>query len=199
MKMRTWALPAALLVTAAIGGCIVEDREVDVVVTGDIPVTWHTTGTNSSGNDVINVNVASDVEDALDQLDTGSDVQSIAIAGGSYEVLANRGFVGAHSGTVYLSAAGVSEMQVLTFDAPSNATGASGSTTVEIALKKPGVDFLNARLNSYLSTHDSSLMQFTFRTAWSSTPPGSSSYDFDWKTALVLQIVGTIEVKVPNP
>lgn len=199
MKIRTWALPTALLLTVAIGGCIVEDREVDVVVTGDIPVTWHTTGNNSSGNDIINVNVATDVEDALDQLDADSDVQSIAIAGGSYEVLANRGFVGAHSGTVYVSATGVSEMQVLSFDAPSNATGASGSTTVEIALKKPGVDFLNARLNSYLTTHDAGLMQFTFRTAWTSTPPGAGSYDFDWKTALVMQIVGTIKVKVPNP
>ena len=203
MKTRHFPPAAVLLLTAvALGGCIIEDREVDVVVTGDIPATWHTEGDNSSGVDIANVNAAPDVEDALDNLDADSDIKSINIAGGSYEVLANSGFVGAHSGTVYVSATGVSEMAAMTFDAPSNEVGASGSHGVELNLQGTGIEFLNTRLNDYLDSgppRDQSLLQFTFRTVWTSTPPGTSEYNFDWKTALVLQIVGTIKVKVPNP
>ena len=62
-----------------------------------------------------------------------------------------------------------------------------------------GINFLNSRLDQYLISRNPTLLDFTFRTNWTSTSPGTAEYDFDWETALILQVVGLVEVQVPNP
>ncbi|HEX7880650.1 MAG TPA: hypothetical protein VF720_14640 [Candidatus Eisenbacteria bacterium] len=181
--------------------CIIEDRMVDAVVTQTIPYVWHTEGDNAAGSDSAVVSLAADVEAALDEFEGDVDVTAIHISGGTYRVLENRGFVGAHMGTVTIQAVGDEPLTILTYDVPNppgNADGASGGTGVDVSLVAAGINLLNERLAEYLDTRDPSRLQFTFRTEWNSTAP-STDYDFDWETALILQVVGTIEVQVPNP
>jgi len=174
---------------------------VDAVVTQTVPYLWHTAGAGGAGSDSASVNLAADVEEALDEFEGDVDVKAIHISGGTYRVVDNRGFVGEHMGSVTIQAVGGSPDTLLTFDVPNppgNSEGASGGTGVDVNLVAAGINLLNARLGEYLGTRDPSRLQFTFRTDWNSTLT-SSDYDFDWETALILQVVGTIEVQVPNP
>lgn len=200
-SLATLAL-AGLFLALRGDSCVLEDRTLDAVVTHELAATWITQGDNTSGSDEATVSLAADVDEALDEFDDVVEITSIHIAGGTYEVLANRGFVGAHQGTVTIEATGQSPLTILTYDVPNppgNATGASGGTGVNVQLVAAGINFLNTRLDQYLDTSNANLLQFTFRTNWTSTNPGDAEYDFDWKTALVLQVVGQIEVEVPNP
>jgi hypothetical protein len=191
----------AIFLTLKADSCIIEDRMVEAVVTRTLPAVWNTQGDNASGSDSEDVMLADDVEDALEEFEGDVDVTSIHIAGGTYRVIENRGFVGAHQGTVTIEAPGQSPLTILEYDVPNppgNSTGATGGTGVDASLVAAGINFLNDRLDSYLDTRNPALLNFTFRTSWTSTAP-TSDYDFDWETALILQIVGTIEVEVPNP
>jgi hypothetical protein len=193
---------AGLLLSLKGDSCILEDRTLEAVVTQELAATWLTQGDNAGGSDDAFVALADDVEDALAEFEESVDITSIHISGGSYKVLENRGFVGAHQGSVTIEATGQSALTILTYDVPNppgNATGASGGTGVDVALVGAGINFLNARLDAYLASRNASLLEFTFRTNWTSTDPGAEEYDFDWKTALILQVVGEITVEVPNP
>ena len=192
----------ALFLSLKADSCIIEDRMVDAVVTSTLPYAWHTEGDNAAGSEMATVNLAGDVENALDEFNDLVEVTLISISGGTYRVIENRGFVGAHAGSVTIEAEGQSPLVVLTYNVPNppgNANGSAGDTGVDVSLVKAGVDFLNARLNTYLATRDAAMLNFTFRTSWTSTDPGSDEYDFDWETALILQVVGIIEVQVPDP
>ena len=192
----------ALLLTLKADSCILKDRRVDAVVTHTIPYVWQTQGDNAAGSDVATVNLAGEVLDALNEFEGDVDVTSIHISGATYRVVDNRGFVGAHQGMVTIEAAGQSPLTILTYDVPNppgNATGATGGSGVQLKLVAAGINFLNSRLDQYLVSRDASLLDFTIRTSWTSTDPGVDSYDFDWETALILQIVGVIEVQVPDP
>ena len=103
---------------------------------------------------------------------------------------------------VTIEATGQSPLTILTYDVPNppgNATGATGVSGVQLSMVKAGIDFLNGRLDQYRDSRDASLLDFTVRTNWTSTSPGTAAYDFDWETALILQIEGIIEVQVPDP
>jgi hypothetical protein len=181
--------------------CLIEERTVDVVVTGDIPATWHTEGSNSSGSAAITIDANDEVQEALDDISDDADIESINVAGVCYEVLANSGFVGAHDGMV-----SVDGHQLLTFDVPTNAVGTTGGTTgAEVSLVADGVAYVNGLMASYLAGYNAGnvnedlLDNLMFSASWTSTDPGGSSYDFDWKTCLILQVVGNVTLDVPNP
>lgn len=192
----------ALLIALKGDSCLIEDRTIEAVVTHELAATWLTQGDNASGADAATVALADDVEEALAEFDGVVDVTSIHISGGTYEVLENRGFVGAHEGTVTIEAPGQGALEILRYDVPNppgNVTGAAGGTDIDVELVAAGITFLNARLDAYLDSRNAALLEFTFRTSWTSTDPGGAEYDFDWKTALILQVVGELEVEVPNP
>jgi hypothetical protein len=202
--MRTKAarlLGLACLILALKGdSCILEERDHEYVVRADVPATWLTQGSNSAGSDTEVVAAAEEVENALSDLSEDAVVESIHISGVCYEVLENRGFVGMHSGTVTVDGPGGTPLALLSFSAPSNATGVTGGTEgAEVSLMAPGVNFINGRLASYLASSDPLLLNFTFRASWTSTDPGSAEYDFDWKTCLILQVTGTLNLEVFNP
>ena len=192
----------AIFLTLKADSCLIEDRTLEAVVTRTLPYLWHTQGDNASGSEMASASLAGDVDDALDEFDGLVEITSIHIAGSTYRVVANRGFVGAHQGTVTIEASGQSPLTILTYDVPNppgNAAGASGGTGVDISLVAAGINFLNSRLDQYLISENPTLLDFTFRTNWTSTSPGTAEYDFDWETALILQVVGLVEVQVPNP
>jgi hypothetical protein len=204
MRTKTLVPFALLALVLALKGdsCLIEDRTIEAVVTHELAATWLTQGDNAAGSDMANVALAGDVEEALAEFEDVVAITSIHIAGGTYEVLDNRGFVGAHTGAVTIEADGQAALTILEYDVPNppgNTTGASGGTGVDVTLVADGITFLNSRLDAYLASRNPELLEFTFRTTWESTDPGASEYDFDWKTALVLQVVGQIEVEVPNP
>ena len=195
----------ALFIALKADDCIIEDRMVEAVVTQTLPYVWHTEGDNSAGVDTAAVSLADDVEDAIEEFAGDVTVQTAHISGGTYRVLENRGFVGAHSGTVTIEAEGQAPLTILTFavaNPPGNSAGATGGTGVDVTLEE-GIGFLNDRIDDYLDSRetgaDPSLLEFTFRANWTSDDPGEAEYDFDWETALILQIVGLIEVQVPDP
>lgn len=203
MRHRTAGLLGlgCLLLVFKGDSCFVDERTVDVVVTADVPATWHTGGSASQGSDTRVVNANFQVQDALDNLDGDTQVTRIRISGVCYEVLENQGFVGAHSGTI-----SVDGRPLLAFDAPSNAAGVTGGGGgAEVHLVAEGVTYVNDLLAQYLAGYNAGspdpalLDDLTFAAAWTSTPPGEASYNFDWKTCLILQIVGNVTLDVPNP
>ncbi len=204
MKLRkslNLLLLASLFMVFHGESCLIEERETDFVIRADIPAVWHTEGTNSSGSESVFVSAATEVDNALGDLDGDAVVDEIVISGACYEVLENNGFIGAHSGNVTVAATGQSPLALLSFNSPSNAAGSTGSSAgAEVSLSAAGVNFINGRLAQYLSTRDAQLLEFTFAATWNSTPPtGGQAYDFDWKTCVVLQIKGTLTLDVFDP
>jgi hypothetical protein len=203
MRSKSFCLLGLLAMVLVLKGdsCLVDERTVDVVVTGDIPATWHTGGSNSAGSAAIVVNANDEVQEALDDLSDDADLESIKVAGVCYEVLENGGFVGAHEGTVT-----VDGHTLLSFDVPTNTVGTTGGTEgAEVMLAPDGVNYVNDLMADYLAGYnngnvdESILDNLMFSASWTSTDPGTESYDFDWKTCLILQIVGTVTLDVPNP
>jgi hypothetical protein len=202
MRHRTAVLfgLACLALTLKGDSCLLEERTTDIVVTADVPAIWQTEGTNSSGT-TYTADAGDEILEALDDLGDDADLTDINIAGVCYEVLDNNGFDGAHQGSVT-----VDGHELLTFDVETNATGTKGGTEqATVRLSAAGVTYLNSLLDQFLVSYNlgnpdpSLLNDLDFAASWTSTPPGSTGYDFDWKTCLILQVIGEVTVDVPNP
>jgi hypothetical protein len=200
-KTVCWLGLACLVLVLKGDSCLVEERTVDVVVTGDIPATWHTEGSNSEGSASIMIDANDEVLEALDDLSDEAELESIKVSGVCYEVLENDGFIGSHSGVV-----SVDGHALLEFDVPTNAVGTTGGTEgAEVTLVADGVGYVNGLMATYLAGYNAGnpdedlLDDLMFSASWESADPGASSYDFDWKTCLILQVVGNVTLDVPNP
>jgi hypothetical protein len=203
MRHRTAVLFGLACLALVLKGdsCLVEERTTDVVITADVPAIWQTEGTNNTGTDTYVVDAGDEILEALDDLGDDADLTEINIAGVCYEVLQNNGFDGAHEGSV-----SVDGNELLTFEVQTNATGTKGGTEeATVRLSADGVNYVNSLLDQFLASYNagnpdpSLLNDLEFVANWSSTPPGATGYDFDWKTCLILQVIGEVTVDVPNP
>jgi hypothetical protein len=74
-----------------------------------------------------------------------------------------------------------------------------------VTLVADGVGYVNGLMATYLAGYNAGnpdedlLDDLMFSASWESADPGASSYDFDWKTCLILQVVGNVTLDVPNP
>jgi hypothetical protein len=195
--------------------CLVEQRQVSLILPAQVPAHWETVGhTQSTDEDTDFVSAAGPLRDALDDDPLPGDITHVYLSGVTYRVLTNTGHSTRRQGTVSIDFGKV-ELGVLTFDIPNNDAGLEGKSgdgdpsNGQVDMVAAGVDEMNTRLNAWLDAYranpgdDSydSLLDFTWRATWDSSldgdPPSASDPDnFTWETNLIILIEKNAEVDV---
>jgi hypothetical protein len=191
--------------------CIIEQRTINAILGDSVPAEWDTRGfTEATDSDTVDVDIAADVIEAILEAEIDvANINSIAIAGGGYEVTRNEGHDSRRVGQVTQNG-----LLLLSFDVPNNQVGTSGTAgDGTLVLESTGLANLNSALNTLLedlkddaegnglgNAPDPVLMR-TFIAEWTSTNPPSQGDpdDFSWTTFINLQVNYEIEVDVPNP
>lgn len=199
-------LASGALILALTGAECVEDRNVDTVILATISANWHTEGfTQGTSSDTETVDGATDIQDALDDID--GDIESITVTGVCYEVLANAGSA-ARKAATHQGSVRVDGRDLLDFNSPNTAVGTVGNPgNGRVVMKAAGTAYINQKLADYLASYNAGtpnpaiLNGIVFAANWASSPNASQADqdDFDWKTCVFVQIVAKIEIEVLNP
>jgi hypothetical protein len=195
--------------------CLVEQREVAVVLPAKVPAVWETAGHVQATDEATDdVSPAKALRDALEDDPLSGDITAVYLSGVTYRVLTNSGHSTRRAGSVSVDFSGT-ELQLMTFDIPHNDVGLEGKSGDGIAsngdvdLVAAGVDELNSRLNDWLDSYRTdpgdtsydSLLDFTWIARWDSSldgdPPSVSDPDnFTWETNLIILVEKTTDVDV---
>lgn len=207
--MRRFSLLFGLLLLALpfTGADCTKTRVTDTVITVNLTSHWNTNGfTEGTHNDTRTINAATDLVDALDNVDA-ENLEQITVSGVEYLVVANRGSAARqaaqHSGSVTFNS-----KDLVTFDAPNTAAGLVGTpANGRVVMKAAGVGDINTRLAQFLASYQagnpnlSLVDNLTFAASWVSTPNATQADqdDFDWDVVVVLQIVAKANVDIFAP
>lgn len=206
-RTRTTLLTAALaLVAMTSTSCLIipeiEDRVVELAVSGSATTEWTSSGTLNNHDDLTTLDIRDFVDIAQSLEDAGVDienVQRIALAGVSYRTTqpdptAGRQIV---NGQVTFQRSGGSEVPLVT----SFTEDVNSVTTFKTATLSPtGVAQINALLEELLAELQGgppANTVFTYHVTGQSVP-GNVGTDFKWELRLDLNMVGTVSVEVPN-
>ena len=206
-RTRTTLLTAALALLASTStSCLlipeIQDRVVELVISGSATTEWTSSGTLNNHDDQTTIDIRDFVDIRQSLEDAGVDienVQRIAVAGMSYRTTlpdptAGRQIV---NGQVSFQRSGGSEVPlVIDFTEDVN----SVTTFKTATLSAGGVTQVNALLADLLAELQGgppANTVFTYHVTGQSVP-GDVGTNFTWELKLDLNMVGTISVEVPN-
>lgn len=211
MRMKDlWQLPAVVLLALSVqGGCIlvpeIVDRIVELAVTGEVSKELDAIGKINVHNDLDSLDIRTELSltEILDDNDIDvSDVKAVSVAGATYRTTqpdpeATREIQG---GTVYIRREGGAEVPLVgpgTFNAVVN----SVTTETTATLNAAGVAVINSLLQDLLAEAQGSGFatntKVYYRLTGNSVPTGIAT-DFKWELRLKMNVVGKIEVEIPE-
>ncbi len=201
----TAALTIPLVIALGLGGCLLEDRDVQIVLNDDFckafpedhaSATWTHSETLEIGEDLDQL--LADNEISLDQID------SIFVSGGNYDVIEYT--VIDHDwlidGTITIERTDVSGSGPITLIAASSpksieAEYASGPQTVP--LEPAAVAMINQALYEYLNA--GATPEFELSVVMGDISPPPSTEDrivFEWQACILVQVISTLDVEIVN-
>jgi hypothetical protein len=212
MRIRNlWQLPAvALLALSVQGGCVlvpeIVDRLVELAVTGTVTKELTSAGSVNTHDDRDTVDVRGDLKLAAVLEDAGidvSDVKSVTVQGATYLTTKPdpEPLRAIQNGTVTIEriAGGGEQTLISNFNAVVN--GVTTETTAP--LQAPGVGVVNTLLQQLLdevkngtpgSAGDTRIVYHVTGTS----VPGNVATNFKWRLKLLVNVVGTIDVSIPE-
>ena len=200
----TLALMIPLVIALGLGGCLLEDRDVQIVLNEDFcssfpedhaSETWTSNKTIELGEDLDQLLADNDI--SLDQID------SIFVSGGNYDVIEYT--VIDHdwliNGTITIERTDVSgsgPVTLVTGSAKSIETEyASGPQTVP--LEPAAVAMINQALYDYLNT--GATPEFEISVVMGEVSPSPSTEDriiFEWQACILVQVLSTLDFEIVN-
>ena len=191
---------AALSVLLIGPGCIVEDRVVEVVLTGETCAEFHEEHQSEEYVTPVTIDYWRLVDEVLEDNDLDrSDIASAKVMSASYQVIE---FDQSHDWTIsgYITAGlvgGGDAERVITYTDQSLL--AAMPEAVPAGLVGAGVDVVNEALQAYLDG-GSPVLEFEVRNG--SVKPAPSTQDplvFTWEACIKIHILYRAEVEVPDP
>jgi hypothetical protein len=183
------------------GGCIMEDRVVELVVNETTCVDFQENHSQASFVNPVTINYANEIQKILD--DNGVSRESIVSArlvSASYGVTAfptHADWAIAGSITVERTGSGDGPKTLWDYENVS-VLGALGKTK-SMVLNPDGVEVLNKALSDFLA---GGIPELTFTVNNTGVTPAPSVGDpivFDWKACIVVDFVSKTDVEVPDP
>jgi hypothetical protein len=178
--------------------CIMEEKVLDVVVTGETSTPFSQNETEAQWSSPALIDVGQEIRQVLE--DNGydeSDLKDAKMTSASYGVTA---FGQAHdwaiAGTITVTYK--LDTQVLVGYGLQSIQGAIGDK-IAAPLQAPGVNLVNAALQDFLDGEDPALI---FSINNETTTPAPSDADpmiFDWRAWLAIQVIINSTVEVPDP
>jgi hypothetical protein len=201
MKTILRTLPAALAVAALLplaSGCLVEEKIIELVLTGETSVEFSYDDTDEIFEDTAVIQLGDKIDDILTGANLGRDeVGSAHVSGVDYEVLS---FEGSHdwliSGAIEVDRDGGGFVSLLDYTSQSvqEALGVRQGAPLTAA----GVDLINQALADFLEGQSPVL---TLRVANGDVEPDPSQGDpitFSWRVTLMLQVTAEQTLDVPQ-
>ncbi len=203
MKNITAAVVLAMLVAPGLGGCLLEDRNVQIVLGGDycMELTEYETTEEFTSSAVLML--GSYIDDLLDDNGVSSEsIDAVLLTGGSYEVTEVRGseswVIGGVVTVERMDIAGVGPDTLMDYTGLSlDEALAAGKTT--LPLHAAGVAVINGALDDYRAGVSPVLRLTIVNGDVEPSPSGGNPLDFTWITCLSLQVVATTEVEIVDP
>lgn len=198
---RVLGLMALSCVLVTVGGCLLEEKVIDIVVSGETCAEFdedHATGDFSSESELA---YGQEILDILNDNDLDrSDIAKAFVVGGSYEVT---DFTHSHdwivSGSIFVErvGAGADPDTLLRYTSQSLLDALDNQIWAE--LHEDGVDVLNTALADFLGGA-LPVLRFTVENGTTDPPPdGSDRIVFDWQTCIRMQLIYTEEFDFPDP
>jgi hypothetical protein len=194
-------LAALLCVLIVTGGCIMEEKVVELVFTGETCVDFeedHATGEFSSQSVI---EFGQDLVDILNENDLDrSDIAQAMVMGGSYEVT---DFTHGHdwtvSGSILVERLDLSGEPQTLLAYTSQSLSEALDNQIWVELETAGVSVLNGALQDFLNGGYPQL-RFTVENGTTSPAPGASDHIvFDWQTCIKMHFIYTEEFDFPDP
>ncbi len=203
MKKRfvTAALMISIALAFGLGGCLLEDREIEIVLNDEHCeefVEYHTTENYTTpaiielGEDLDSLLVDNDI--------TRDQIVDVLLVSGAYKV---DEFSHTHdweiSGIITverLDVTGVGPDTLVAYDEISLEDELGIKTTV--SLHPDGVAIVNAAMDDYITGGNPRLQLTVINGDVYPTPSSGDPLDFIWKACLSVQVIATLEVEVVN-
>jgi hypothetical protein len=202
MNTKSWNSVLAAFVVSALsggfsGGCL-DDKVLDLVVTGETSADFPVNETSSSWTKVAGLDVGQAIRDILN--DNGyddSDIKSAHMTSVHYGVSS---FSQDHdwdiSGSIQVTYNG-NEQPLMSYVSQS-VQGALGKK-IPATLHSQGVDLINQALADFVSGQNP-VLTFTINNLGTApTPTALDPMIFDWRAWLAIQVILNEEVTVPDP
>jgi hypothetical protein len=204
MNMKTKACAIALLLVglvAGAGGCIMEDKIIEVVVTNETCGEFEQNSASVNFSSVVIVDYASEIDQALADNDVSrGDIVTARIVSVSYGVTS---FSQTHdwtvSGGVNVRRLDVSDGPAAVFEYTSVSVAGALDKSIPADLIADGVGVLNRALDAYVAGGNPVLQLVLSNGSVSPTPSQQNPIIFGWKTCVVTQIVTRKSLEVPDP
>lgn len=202
MRNRTAAAVFALPILAIlVGGCIMEDRVVEIVLNDSTCAEWSENHISVSYTTEAVIDYADELERILEDEDLSrEDIGSAHLVRMSYGVTE---FSHTHdwtvSGSVTVRRADISDGPETLFDYASLSIEGALGEDLPLALESGGVGVINRALADFIAGGSPVLV---FRVENSGVSPAPSVADpirFDWRACVYIQVITPIDVEVPDP
>jgi hypothetical protein len=182
-------------------GCILEEKVVDIVLTGETCAEFeedHASGDFSSESVLA---YGQEINEILEDNDLDrSDISSATVMGGSYEVT---DFSHTHdwivSGSILVERVDIADGPDTLLGYTSQSVSEALGTQIWAELESDGVRLLDDALLDFLNGGMPVLKFTVANAATTPEPDGSNRIVFDWKTCIALHIIYSEEFDFPDP
>lgn len=225
MRTKTIAILAILALSLMLraDSCTVEQRDVSVVLGGQIPMEFSSVGyVDASGTDEGTFDFGIEILDAIEALELDGTPDTVIVTGGGFRVTRSDGHDARRSGSLNLdvtytggtpAAPADADFDLLDYNTPTNVAGTEGfavsnsqpvSPADAFVLFSPaGLQAVNEYLDDFLDAYNtggSPSLSVTGTVTWDSDPAPSQADpdDFTWEVFLQIQLRQTTETDVFN-
>lgn len=196
-------LLACAICTAALGtGCILEDKVVQVIFTGQTSAEF---SQNSQSEEFLNttvVNYTEQIDEILADNDIGRDeIETALLVSASYGVTSYQ-----QAGDWVISGAILVNRQDITIAEDTLVSYTDQSVRDALGKKIPakthaaGINIINQALSDYIAGTHNPVIEFTVvNSTVDPTPSAGNPIIFDWKAWLIVQVILENTFEVPDP
>lgn len=189
---------AVCAVLIAASGCIMEEKALDIVVTGETSTDFAQNETTAQWSAPAVIDVAQEMRDILAENGYDeSDLEDAKVTSASYGVTT---FSQAHdwdiTGTITVTYNG--NTQTLVVYTAQSIQGALGQK-ISAPLQAAGVNLVNAALQDFLHGENPMLIFSINNEATTPAPSDADPMVFDWRAWLAIQVIINETVEVPDP
>jgi hypothetical protein len=199
-RSMTYAvLSLSLAVTLGLGGCLVEDRTVEIVLNSEHCESFPENHDSESWTSTDLITLGADIDELIEDNDISrDDIVEIFVMSGSYDVTS---FVMVHdwkiSGEIMIERTDISSpgpATLITYSDSINAEYISGRKS--IPLEEAGVAVINQALEDYLAGAHPILELSVVNGAVDPSPSAADPIIYTWEACLLIQVVGELDVEV---
>ena len=198
-KFGIFVLLAAASFTFTAENCVLENKDIEVPLRGDVDIKYHTTGFSDSNMDTVDFTA----ELAKIQAEAGDDIESLVSGGieGGFTKLDSTSVSGTRvEGSIDVTRMSTSTTVVLIPTVRETLDTRDTSLWVPAPLQAVGVDLLTDGFNEYISWYNgdqtSAPPDLRYIFTWSSI--SNNDADFYWRARLRFILTGVYRVEVPD-